>query len=80
SEYDPLTLQGEYVRDRDKGLPIQVPRHYFPGDDPSREPRVRWRGHANLLYSNWLNYHVYQQTPYDLSTISTWNQVELPDR
>lgn len=71
SEYDPLTLQGEYLRDRDKGLPIQVPRNYFPGDDPSREPRVRWRGHANLLYSNWLNYHVYQQTPFDLSALSS---------
>ena len=69
SEYDPLTLKSEYVRDLDKGLSIQVPRHYFPQDDPAREPRVRWRGHANLLYSNWLNYHVYQQTPYDLSQL-----------
>ena len=69
SEYDPLTLNGEYVRDVNKGLPIKVPRHYFPGDDPTQEPLVRWRGHANLLYANWLNYYVYQQTPYDLSQI-----------
>jgi len=69
SEYDPLTLRGEYMRDVQKGLPIGVPRNYFPDDDPSREPLVRWRGHASLLYSNWLNYYVYQQTPYDLSRI-----------
>lgn len=70
SEYDPCTLQAEYTRDRDKGLPIQVPRHYFPGDDPDQPPRVRWRGHANLLFSNWLNYCVYQETPYDLDRLS----------
>jgi len=66
SEYDPCTLQAEYTRDRDKGLPIAVPRHYFPQDDPSRAPLVRWRGHSNLLFSNWLNYFVYQETPFDL--------------
>ena len=66
SEYDPLTLQGEYVRDVKKNLPIEVPRNYYPSDDPAQEPVVRWRGHASLLYSNWLNYYVYQQTPYDL--------------
>jgi homoserine O-succinyltransferase len=65
SEYDPLTLKGEYDRDVGKGLPINVPRNYFPGDDPSQPPQVRWRGHANLLYANWLNYYVYQVTPYD---------------
>ena len=70
SEYDPLTLQGEYVRDVGKGLKIAVPRNYFPGDDPSREPIVRWRGHSNLLFANWLNYYVYQQTPYDVDAIS----------
>ncbi len=70
SEYDPLTLQGEYVRDVNKGLPIAVPRNYFPGDDPTRPPVVRWRGHSNLLFANWLNYYVYQQTPYDLGQIS----------
>ncbi len=69
SEYDPLTLKGEYDRDVAKGLPIQVPCNYYPGDDPTREPIVRWRGHANLLFSNWLNYYVYQQTPYMYSQI-----------
>jgi homoserine O-succinyltransferase len=69
SEYDALTLEGEYVRDLAKGLPIRVPRNYFPDDDPTREPVVRWRGHANLLFSNWLNYYVYQQTPFDLGRI-----------
>jgi homoserine O-succinyltransferase/O-acetyltransferase len=73
SEYDPQTLKGEYVRDVNKGLPIKVPRNYFPQDDPSREPEVRWRGHANLLYANWLNYYVYQQTPYDLEQIPRVN-------
>jgi homoserine O-succinyltransferase len=69
SEYDPLTLKGEYDRDVSQGLPIQIPRNYFPDDDPSRPPLVRWRGHANLLFANWLNYHVYQVTPYDLKHI-----------
>ena len=69
SEYDPLTLKGEYDRDVKQGLPIQIPRNYFPDDDPSRPPLVRWRGHANLLFANWLNYHVYQVTPYDLKHI-----------
>ena len=66
SEYDPGTLQGEYARDLGKSLPIGVPRNYFPADDASKEPLVRWRGHANLLFSNWLNYCVYQETPYEL--------------
>ena len=69
SEYDPETLLLEYRRDKTLGLPIQVPQNYFPGDDDSREPIVRWRGHANLLFSNWLNYFVYQTTPYDIMTI-----------
>ncbi|MEZ0396117.1 MAG: homoserine O-succinyltransferase [Anaerolineales bacterium] len=69
SEYDPLTLQTEYERDRNKGLPIAVPRNYYPADDPSRPPLVRWRGHANLLFANWLNYYVYQITPYDINAI-----------
>lgn len=69
SEYDPLTLRDEYARDLSRDLPIAIPRNYFPDDDPGREPLVRWRGHANLLYSNWLNYYVYQQTPYDLAEI-----------
>jgi homoserine O-succinyltransferase len=65
SEYDPLTLKAEYDRDVKKGLPIHVPKNYYPNDDPSQVPNVRWRGHANLLYTNWLNYYVYQVTPYD---------------
>lgn len=69
SEYDPLTLKGEYLRDKNLGLPIQVPANYFPDDDETKEPIVRWRGHANLLFSNWLNYFVYQTTPYDILSI-----------
>ena len=69
SEYDPLTLKGEFDRDYNQGLPISVPKNYYPEDDPSREPVVRWRGHANLLYTNWLNYYVYQTTPYDRQEI-----------
>lgn len=69
SEYDPLTLQQEYQRDVNKGLPIAVPRNYYPGDNPQHVPQVRWRGHAHLLYSNWLNYCVYQITPYNVRHI-----------
>ena len=71
SEYDAGTLAAEYRRDLDRGLPIAVPRHYFPNDDPSLPPRNIWRGHAHLLFSNWLNYFVYQATPYDLGEISS---------
>lgn len=70
SEYDPLTLDREYRRDLAAGKPIHVPCNYYPGDDPAREPTVTWRAHANLLYSNWLNYFVYQTTPYDLSQMT----------
>ena len=66
SEYDKDTLKNEYLRDKEKGL---VPENYFPNDDPSKEPIVSWRAHANLLFSNWLNYFVYQTTPYDIETI-----------
>ena len=69
SEYDPLTLKSEYDRDVKKGLPIEIPKNYFPNDDPSRSPLVRWRGHANLLYANWLNYYVYQVTPFEIKHI-----------
>ena len=69
SEYDPETLQNEYLRDKNLGLPIHVPENYFPNDDDTRYPMVRWRGHAHLLFSNWLNYFVYQTTPYDIMTI-----------
>ena len=69
SEYDPETLGLEYHRDKSLGLPIQVPKNYYPNNDDQAEPIVRWRGHANLLFSNWLNYLVYQTTPYDIMTI-----------
>ena len=69
SEYDPETLRNEYLRDKSQGLPIDIPVNYFPNDDETQEPLVRWRGHGNLLFSNWLNYFVYQTTPYDIMTI-----------
>ena len=69
SEYDPDTLEREYLRDKNAGLPIQMPANYYPDDDDSKEPLVRWRGHGNLLYSNWLNYFVYQTTPYDIMEV-----------
>ena len=69
SEYDPDTLKNEYVRDKEAGKPIEKPKNYFPNDDDRKAPIVRWRAHANLLYSNWLNYIVYQTTPYDLNEI-----------
>ena len=69
SEYDPRTLEREYRRDRDAGLPIEIPKNYYPGDDDTRDPVVTWRSHANLLYANWLNYYVYQTTPYDLKKL-----------
>ena len=69
SEYDPLTLKTEYDRDKSLGLSIGVPKNYFPNDDDTQYPMVRWRSHANLLFSNWLNYFVYQTTPYDIMTI-----------
>jgi homoserine O-succinyltransferase len=69
-EYEWDTLKREYDRDIGRGLDIAVPRHYYPDDDPTREPRVTWRSHAFLLYANWLNYCVYQRTPYDLGAIS----------
>ncbi len=69
SEYDPLTLKLEYERDIAKGIPIEPPRNYFPDDDPSQPPLVQWRGHAHLLFSNWLNYYVYQRTPFDIDRI-----------
>ena len=70
-EYDKDTLANEYFRDVNKGLEIEVPKNYFRDDDPSKEVLFRWRGHASLLFSNWLNYYVYQDTPYDLSELKT---------
>ena len=69
SEYDRETLAKEYFRDVNKGLDIKVPFNYFPDDDPNMIPPITWRGTANLLFTNWLNYFVYQRTPYDLSTL-----------
>ncbi|BBB91910.1 MAG TPA: homoserine O-succinyltransferase [Methylomusa anaerophila] len=69
SEYDPLTLKAEYDRDVAQGLPIHVPCNYYPNDDPAQTPVVIWRSTANLLFSNWLNYYVYQETPFDLSRL-----------
>lgn len=68
-EYDPLTLHNEYFRDKNAGLPISVPKNYYPNDDDTQPPMVTWRSHANLLYSNWLNYFVYQTTPFDITQI-----------
>ena len=69
SEYDADTLEKEYLRDKSQGLPIEVPKNYYPDDDDSLPPVVTWRSSANLIYSNWLNYYVYQNTPYNLSDI-----------
>ena len=69
AEYDPMTLKGEYDRDKKEGLDIQVPCNYYPDNDPTKMPIVRWRSVANLLFANWLNYYVYQETPYELDRI-----------
>ena len=69
SEYDADTLKGEYLRDLSQGKPIKIPENYFPADNPKKAPIVSWRAHANLLFSNWLNYFVYQTTPYDISKL-----------
>ena len=68
-EYDADTLAAEYWRDVGKGLAIEAPRNYFPDNDPTRPPLVSWRAHANLFYSNWLNFYVYQETPFELESI-----------
>ncbi len=70
SEYDPDTLKGEYLRDLSQGKPIKIPENYFPNDDATQPPLVSWRAHANLLFSNWLNYFVYQTTPYDINAVA----------
>ena len=69
SEYSPMTLDAEYKRDLAKGLPINMPQNYYPDNNPELDPQVRWRSHANLMITNWLNYFVYQETPYDLDKI-----------
>ena len=73
SEYDAETLHNEYSRDKNLGLPIRVPENYYPNDDDTKAPIVRWRSHANLLFTNWLNYFVYQTTPYDIMSIGEDN-------
>ena len=70
SEYDADTLKGEYLRDLSQGKPISIPENYFPGDNPKKAPLVTWRAHAHLLFSNWLNYFVYQTTPYDIKAVA----------
>lgn len=75
SEYDADTLKNEYLRDKNLGLPIDMPVNYFTDDDDAKEPIVRWRGHAHLLFSNWLNYFVYQTTPYDIMDIGVKGQL-----
>lgn len=77
SEYDPLTLKAEYDRDIKAGLPIAIPVNYFANDDPTKAPVVRWRGHSHLLFANWINYYVYQETPYDLSQFKQFSSVGL---
>ncbi len=79
SEYDPLTLKKEYDRDVAANLPIEVPVNYYPDDDPEKPPVVRWRGHAHLLFANWINYHVYQETPYDLEKFQVFRPTPLED-
>lgn len=69
SEYEANTLKAEYDRDVAKGLPIDIPKNYFPDDDPSKPPKTLWKSHASLLFSNWLNYYVYQQTPFEIDQI-----------
>lgn len=73
SEYDADTLKNEYLRDLSQGKPIKIPENYFPDDDETKPPMVSWRAHANLLFSNWLNYFVYQNTPYDIKQVKADN-------
>lgn len=76
-EYDPFSLKYEYDRDAAKGMEIALPYHYYPDNDPSRPPLCTWRGHANLLFANWLNYYVYQVTPYDLNSKAALSSYEI---
>ena len=69
SEYDADTLNKEYTRDKNLGINPKIPENYFPGDDDTKPPVIRWRAHATLLFTNWLNYFVYQATPYDIMKI-----------
>ena len=69
-EYDRMTLDKEYKRDLGKGIDPEIPKDYYPDNDPTKEPILSWRGHANTLYTNWVNYYVYQVTPYEIHDIS----------
>ena len=80
SEYDSLTLEKEYLRDKNAGLPIEVPKNYYPDDDDTRKPLVTWRSSANLLFFNWLNYFVYQTTPFELDAIGTSRENDWLDQ
>ncbi len=76
SEYNPYTLHEEYVRDVEKGAAIEVPKNYYRNDDPAQEPVIRWSSHANLLFNNWLNYYVYQETPFDVRDIPQLGDIQ----
>ncbi|MDR2953478.1 MAG: homoserine O-succinyltransferase [Prevotella sp.] len=76
SEYAPYTLHTEYVRDKEKGLPIRIPHNYYKNDNPENSPVVRWTAHANLLFNNWLNYFVYQETPFDKTEIRNLTDIK----
>lgn len=76
SEYSPYTLHNEYVRDIEKGITIDLPKNYYTDNNPSLPPKVRWRGHANLLFNNWLNYFVYQETPYNIKDIKHLSDIK----
>ena len=80
SEYDALTLEKEYLRDKNAGLPIEVPKNYYPDDNDTRKPLVTWRSSANLLFFNWLNYFVYQTTPFELDAIGTSRENDWLDQ
>lgn len=77
SEYSPYTLHEEYSRDCEKGLEIEIPVNYYKEDNPSNEPVVRWTGHANLLFNNWLNYYVYQETPFDVNEVKKLEDLKI---
>lgn len=79
SEYSLYTLHAEYTRDIERGLPITVPKHYYKHDDPTQKPISRWTGHGNLLFNNWMNYYLYQETPYDFSEIEKLENINTPN-
>ena len=79
SEYAPLTLHEEYVRDLERGLAVNVPHNYYADNNPNNSPLVRWTGHANLLFNNWLNYFVYQETPFDLKDVEHLDEIKNPN-